>query len=78
MRKYFVVVSVRSHDVFFAFISQTLNKVSPVYNKASYSVALYPENKEKNRSPEILARKFLLTVIESLSNNHGDGYENVT
>ena len=72
------MVSVRSHDVFFAFISQTLNKVSPVYNKASYSVASYPENKEKNRNPEILARKFLLPVIESLSNNHGDGYENVT
>ena len=64
LRKYFVVISVRSYDVFFfSFISQTLNKVSPVYIKASYSVATYPENKEKNRSPEILARKFLLTVM---------------
>ena len=63
---------------FFSFISQTLNKVSPVYNKASYLVSSYPENKEKNRTPEILARKFLLTVIRSLSNNDGDGYENVT
>ena len=73
------MVSVRSYDVFFfSFISQTLNKVSPVYNKASYSVASYPENKEKNRSSEILARKFLLTVIGRLRNNDGDGYENVT
>ena len=63
---------------FFSFISQTLNKVSPVYNKASYLVASYPENKEKNRTPEILARKFLLTVIRSLRNNDGDGHENVT
>ena len=78
MRKYFVVVSVRSHDVFFAFISQTLNKVSPVYNKASYSVASYPENKEKNRTPEILARRFLLTVMGSLRNSDSDGYKNVT
>ena len=48
---------------FFSFNSQTLNKVSPVYNKAIYLVASYPENKEKNRTPEILARKFLLTVM---------------
>lgn len=36
---------------------QTLNKVSPVLPKACYIVAMYPENKEKNRYQDILACK---------------------
>lgn len=38
-------------------VLQTLNKVSPVLPKACYIVAMYPENKEKNRYQDILACK---------------------
>ena len=39
------------------YLFQTLNKVSPVLHKGHCVVASYPENKEKNRSQEILACK---------------------
>lgn len=55
---------------------KTLNKVSPVLHKGSYFVASYPENKEKNRSPDILAPDFYRVVLTAIDDSEPTSYIN--
>ncbi|XP_068717060.1 receptor-type tyrosine-protein phosphatase alpha-like [Montipora capricornis] len=55
---------------------KTLNKVSPVLKKECYLVASYPENKEKNRSPDILAPDFSRVVLTAIDDNEPTSYIN--
>ncbi|XP_068703641.1 receptor-type tyrosine-protein phosphatase F-like isoform X3 [Montipora foliosa] len=53
-----------------------LNKVSPVLSKGCYLVASYPENKEKNRSQDILAPDFSRVVLTAIDDNEPTSYIN--
>ncbi|KAK3696715.1 hypothetical protein QZH41_013070, partial [Actinostola sp. cb2023] len=55
---------------------KTLNKVSPVLPKACYIVAMYPENKEKNRYQDILASDFSRVVLTAIDDNEITTYIN--
>ncbi|XP_022804800.1 receptor-type tyrosine-protein phosphatase epsilon-like isoform X2 [Stylophora pistillata] len=53
-----------------------LNKVSPVLHKGHCIVASYPENKEKNRSAEILAPDCYRVVLTAIDDNESTSYIN--
>lgn len=55
---------------------KTLNKVSPVLHKGHCVVASYPENKEKNRSQEILASDCYRVVLTAIDDNESTSYIN--
>lgn len=53
-------------NCFISCLFQRLNKVSPVLHKGHCTVASYPENREKNRSPDILARELDFSFNEKM------------
>ncbi|XP_020617545.1 receptor-type tyrosine-protein phosphatase kappa-like isoform X1 [Orbicella faveolata] len=55
---------------------KTLNKVSPVLHKGHCIVASYPENKEKNRSQEILAPDCYRVILTAIDDNESTSYIN--
>ncbi|KAL9973643.1 hypothetical protein ACROYT_G020124 [Oculina patagonica] len=55
---------------------KTLNKVSPVLHKGHCVVASYPENKEKNRSQEILAPDCYRVILTAIDDNESTSYIN--